>query len=199
MNCAPFDLHDYYFEVLQAEQQRAVDEHLGRCGDCAGELERMRLTGLALAALPDEEIPRRIGFVSDKVFEPSVIARWWQSLWMSGARMASASIALLAVAVLVHAFRPQPVPDVAAISRTTTVASAPMDTAAVQAMVDRAVAKSVSVTEAKYEVKLKQIMTENTRQKMTIERAAEQIDAMDRRERVMMVASNRESGPVTGQ
>jgi hypothetical protein len=48
-------------------------------------------------------------------------------------------------------------------------------------------------------VKLQQIVAENARQKMVIERAAETIDTMDRRSRVMMVASNRESGPVPGQ
>jgi hypothetical protein len=115
---------------------------------------------------------------------------------MSGARMASASVALLAVAILVHAFRPVPEPkfDPPVVAR----AAAP-DPAAIQAAVDRAVAKAVSATEARYDVKLQQIVAENGRQKLMIERAAETIEAMDRRERVMMVASNRESGSGIGQ
>jgi negative regulator of sigma E activity len=197
MNCSPFDLRDYYFEVLPAEQRRAVEGHLAGCEGCAGELERVRLTGMALAAVAEEEIPRRIGFVSDKVFEPSPLARWWQAFWMSGARMASAAMALLAVAILVHAFyRPQPVE----VTRgNPIVVAAAADPAAIQAAVDRAVAKAVSATEARYDIKLQQIVAENGRQKLVIQRAAETIEAMDRRERVMMVASNRESMPVMGQ
>jgi hypothetical protein len=197
MSCAPFDLHDYYFEALPEEQRRAVAQHVTACEECAGELERVRLTGMALAAVPEEEIPRRIGFVSDKVFEPSPVARWWQAFWMSGARMASAAVALLAVAILVHAFRPISEPRVD--PPPAVVAAGAPDQSAIQAAVDRAVAKAVSVTEARYDVKLQQIVAENGRQKMMIERAAETIEAMDRRERVMMVASNRESGSVIGQ
>ena len=37
---------------------------------------RARLTLDALSTLREEEVPRRIAFVSDKVFEP----RWWQKL-----------------------------------------------------------------------------------------------------------------------
>jgi anti-sigma-K factor RskA len=197
MSCSPFDLRDYYFEDLPAEQRRAVEQHLAGCEDCAGELERVRLTGMALAAVPEEEIPRRIGFVSDKVFEPSPVARWWQAFWLSGARMASASVALLAVAILVHAFRPVAEPRIDKAPVVATAAAA--DPAAIQAAVDRAVLKAVSATEARYDVKLQQIVAENGRQKMMIQRAAETIEAMDRRERVMMVASNRESGQVIGQ
>jgi hypothetical protein len=197
MSCAPFDLRDYYFEALPEEQRRAVEEHVVRCEECAGELERVRVTGMALATVPEEELPRRIGFVSDKVFEPSPVARWWQAFWMSGARMASASVALLAVAILVHAFyQPR---RVEVTTGTPLVVAAAADPAAIQAAVDRAVAKAVNATEARYDVKLQQIVAENARQKMVIERAAETIDTMDRRSRVMMVASNRESGPVPGQ
>jgi hypothetical protein len=174
-----------------------VEEHVVRCEECAGELERVRVTGMALATVPEEELPRRIGFVSDKVFEPSPVARWWQAFWMSGARMASASVALLAVAILVHAFyQPR---RVEVTTGTPLVVAAAADPAAIQAAVDRAVAKAVNATEARYDVKLQQIVAENARQKMVIERAAETIDTMDRRSRVMMVASNRESGPVPGQ
>jgi len=192
MNCAPFDLRDYYFEALPSEQHRAVEEHLGRCEECAGELARVRLTSLALTAIPEEEIPRRIAFVSDKVFAPSPVARWWQSLWVSGARMAAASMALLAVAILVHAFRPQT--TVVSSLNPPHVVAASVDQAAVEAAVNRAVDKAVSVTEARYDAKLKQIVAENARQKLIIERAAETIDVMDLRGRAALVASNRPPG-----
>jgi len=197
MNCSPFDLSDYYFEALPQEQRRAVEDHVGRCEACAGELERIRLTGLALAAIPEEEVPRRIGFVSDKVFEPSPVARWWQALWMSGARMASASVALLAVAILVHAFRPQRI-EVTHGGNPVVLAAA-ADPATLQSAIDRAVAKAVSATEARYDVKLQQIVAENGKQKMMLERAAETIDTMDRRSRAVMVADNRPSGLAPGQ
>ena len=52
---------------LAADQQPAIQEHLAVCGECALELDRLRVTMAALRILPDCEIPQRIGFVSDKV------------------------------------------------------------------------------------------------------------------------------------
>jgi len=60
----------------------------------------LNLTRSALASLEDEEMPRRIAFVSDRVFEP----RWWQTMWRSGPAMGFASAALLAAAILAHGF-----------------------------------------------------------------------------------------------
>jgi len=40
----------------------------------------IRLTRQALSHLREEEIPRRIAFVSDKVFEPTRFARWWSGM-----------------------------------------------------------------------------------------------------------------------
>ena len=80
MNCSPFDLRDYWFEELAAEERLEVERHLAGCTGCREELERLRGTQQALLRLKDEEIPRRIAFVSDKVFEPSRAARWWAAL-----------------------------------------------------------------------------------------------------------------------
>src|ERR1041384_966788 len=77
MNCCPFDLRDYWFEELGSTEKRQVESHLEACAGCREELERLRVTGRALLSLKDEEMPRRIAFVSDKVFEPSPVARWW--------------------------------------------------------------------------------------------------------------------------
>jgi hypothetical protein len=50
-------------------------------------------------------MPHRIAFVSDKIFEP----RGWAWLWNSAPRLGFVSAALLAAAILVHAFtRPAP-------------------------------------------------------------------------------------------
>jgi hypothetical protein len=106
MNCAPFDLKDYLFGELPEEGRRQVEQHLAVCEPCREEFERLRLTQAALAALRDEEPPRRIAFVSDKVFEP----RWWQRLWRSGPQLGFASALALAAAIVAHGYlaRPQP-------------------------------------------------------------------------------------------
>ncbi len=80
MPCCPFDLRDYHLDELHAEQRRQVESHVAVCGACREELDRLRLTRQALLRLPEEEIPRRIAFVSDKVFEPVWYARWWAAL-----------------------------------------------------------------------------------------------------------------------
>jgi len=102
MSCSPYDLKDYFFEELAPAERGLVEEHLKQCPGCRGELGRLQVTGSALHAMRDEEPPRRIAFVSDKVLEP----RWWQRLWQSGPQLGFAAAAMLAVAILVHAFEP---------------------------------------------------------------------------------------------
>lgn len=116
MSCSPYDLKDFFFGELEAAERSRVEDHLDECAECRQEYERLGFTRTALHSLRDEELPRRIAFVSDKVFEP----RWWQTLWHSGPRLGFASAAMLAAAILVHGFtRPAPavlpVPDAAAI------------------------------------------------------------------------------------
>ena len=97
MNCCPFDLRDYWFEELGSAEKRQVEAHLEGCAGCREELERLRVTGRALLALKDEEMPRRIAFVSDKVFEPSPVARWWAAFSLRAPRLALSTALLLAV------------------------------------------------------------------------------------------------------
>jgi len=94
------NLRDYAFDELPAGERLAVEQHLAACGECSLELDRLRLTAAALRALPDREIPQRIAFVSDKVFEPSLAAR----LWNSAARLGFASACVLAAALVVLAY-----------------------------------------------------------------------------------------------
>ena len=77
MNCALVDLKAYFLGELDSHERTLVESHASACQNCHEELERLRITQTALAALPQEEVPQRIAFVSDKVFEP----RWWQSIW----------------------------------------------------------------------------------------------------------------------
>ncbi len=74
MKCSQFDLKDYVFGELSAVQRKAVDQHIASCATCREELERLTVTQAALATMRDEDPPRRIAFVSDKVFEPNVVA-----------------------------------------------------------------------------------------------------------------------------
>jgi anti-sigma factor RsiW len=99
------ELRDYAVGELPANARSEIAKHAAVCAECASELNSLRFTAAALRALPDEEIPRRIGFVSDKVFEPSPVARWLQSFWNSAARLGFASACLLAVAITTFALR----------------------------------------------------------------------------------------------
>jgi hypothetical protein len=116
-------------------------------------LERLKVTQTALLSLEDQDPPQRIAFVSDKVFEP----RWYETIWRSGPVMGFASAAVLAVAILVHAFaRPVGMP----------AKSAQVDTAQIEQRVeqevhtrlDAAVSKAVSVAEARQDQKTIQIL-----------------------------------------
>jgi anti-sigma factor RsiW len=148
MSCSPYDLKDFFFGELEAAQCRQVEEHLQGCPECREEFERLRLTRTALDSLREEEPPRRIAFVSDTVFEP----RWWQALWHSGPRLGFASAAVLALAILVHAFtRPSPssapAPDMAAIQARVNVEVDRRIEAAVRAAVAESEARQAKQTE----------------------------------------------------
>jgi anti-sigma factor RsiW len=103
------DLRDYAVGEIEADRQPALEQHLAACGDCTLELDRMRLTTAALRSLPDREVPQRIAFVSDKVFEPSPVSRWFAGSWFAGfwnsaARLGFASACVLAAALVVFAY-----------------------------------------------------------------------------------------------
>jgi hypothetical protein len=128
MSCPEFDLKGYILKELPRDEARATELHAAGCGACREELERLSLTFTALRAVPEEEMPRRIAFVSDKVFEP----KWWQAWLNSGPRMALVSSLVLAVAILAHGvIRPVPVAGPAAPA---------LDTAVIEARVNREVA-----------------------------------------------------------
>jgi anti-sigma factor RsiW len=144
MSCSPFDLRDYLFDELAEENRRQVDQHVRSCGTCHEELERLRITQTTLLALREEEVPQRIGFVSDKVFEPSGVRRVWQAFWGSSARLGFASAAMLSVALMFFTFFRQ-APAAAS--------AAPLDTSRIEAQVaarvSAAVEKAVSESETR--------------------------------------------------
>ena len=121
------DWKAYALGELDAESRRQAEAHASACPSCREELDAVRVTLDALSTLREEEIPRRIAFVSDKVFEP----RWWQMFL----RPSFAAACVIAAAILVHAFVRPP---------------APADSVAVQATVNAAVTKAVTDVEERH-------------------------------------------------
>jgi len=127
-------LRDYAFDELPAGERAGMEQHIRQCSDCALELDQLRLTSAALRVIPDREIPQRIAFVSDKVFEPS----WFARFWNSGARLGFASACVVAGALIVSAWHVAPGSRPAEVRPIVQAASVP------QEQIDAAVAKAVS-------------------------------------------------------
>jgi anti-sigma factor RsiW len=145
MTCSAVDLKAYFLGELAQPEKASVDDHVRACQGCREELDQLRLTQTALLSLEEEEIPQRIAFVSDKVFEP----RWWQTIWRSGPAMGFASAAMLAVAILAHGFvRPVAAPATTQASIDTTQIEQRIERE-VNARLEATVAKAVSDSEAK--------------------------------------------------
>ena len=110
MSCSPFDLRDYFLKELERPQQLEVEAHVRNCAACREELERLGAAEAALFSLRDEEIPQRIAFVSDQIFEPSAVRRWLTAFWGSTPRLGFASAAMLSAALVFFALYHPPAP-----------------------------------------------------------------------------------------
>ncbi len=97
MSQAPHDLRDYLFDELNPEEQAAVEAYLSTSPEAREEMGRLLLTQQALRSVSDEEVPRRIGFISDKVFEPSLARRWWLGFWNAAPHFGFSMAAVLVV------------------------------------------------------------------------------------------------------
>jgi hypothetical protein len=129
VSCTDFDWKAY--ALGEMKDRAEAEAHAHGCARCREELAEVRLTLDALSTLREEEIPRRIAFVSDKVFEP----RWWQKLWSPS----FAAGCVIAAAILVHAFaRP----------------------AGMDQTIDRAVAKAVAETEQRHAEQLQNLLAD---------------------------------------
>ena len=131
MSCEAYDWKSYALGEMDRPARREAEAHAGVCPACREELAGLRLTLDALSTLREEEIPRRIGFVSDQIFEPRWYQRLFQSLWTPN----FAAACLIAGAILVHAFR-----------------SPAADPTVVNAQINAAVAKAVAVMQAQQEL-----------------------------------------------
>jgi hypothetical protein len=193
MSCSPFDLKDYFLQELADPQRRQVEAHVKTCQPCCEELDRLRLTEAALFALREEEIPQRIAFVSDPVFEPSPWRRALSAFWNSGARLGFASAAMLSAALVVFALhRPAPAPVVSVAPATVqaVAAGAPgLTEAEVQARIDAAVAKAVAPLEARQKTQLEQVKADldGARQRLIL--AEQEFDYNYKKEGAGMVSA----------
>lgn len=188
MGCESIDLKGYVLEELPEAEREVVARHAGSCQACGEQLERLRFTQAALASVRDEEIPKRIAFVSDKIFEP----KWWQFLTAAGPRWGFASAAVLALAIVAHGV----------MNRPQVVAPAQPDMVAVQAIVDRqvserlndAVNRAVAQVDARYQKKTAELLAAAEKQselKRQEDRLAfaQNLEVLNKRMNVMYLAS----------
>ena len=158
MSCSPFDLKEYFLRELPSPQRFQVEAHVKTCSPCREELERLQLTEAALFSLRDEEIPQRIAFVSDRIFEPSPFRRWFSGFWGSTARLGFASAAMLSASVLYFAAtRPAPAPDRTAAPTMAAVSPSPQE---IQRQIQQAVSKAVAQLEARQVETNKQLVAD---------------------------------------
>jgi len=191
MSCSPFDLKDYFLQELPSSQRVKLEAHVKTCLTCHEELERLQLTGAALFSLRDEEIPQRIAFVSDQIFEPSPLRRWLSGFWGSTARLAFASAAMLSASILYFAAtRPAPAPGAVA-SRSPAVATVAAQQQ-IQQQIQQAVSNAVTEVEARQAEKTKQLVAyiehQNVETLRSVRWMAGELDANRKRSQVRQMA-----------
>lgn len=186
------ELQAYMLGELPAGRRQEVEQWLSANPEAALEAERLGTVVSALQRLPEEEPPRRIAFVSDKVFEP----KWYERLWNSGPRLAFASAAMLAMSIVTHGVVTAPKAGPAI------VASVPKEVIAqeVNAAVAKAVADVRAVGDAQSQ-KLVATALAEAEKKFALERQADRlaveatIDTLSKQlNRAMYVASYEREG-----
>jgi anti-sigma factor RsiW len=178
MSCSPSDLKDLFFGELTAEQRRCVEQHVATCSGCRDELNSLTATRGALLSVSDEEPPRRIAFVSDKVFEP----RWWQRIWSSGPQLGFVSSCVLAMAILAHALYTPASPVAPPVAPVAALIDESAIEAAVAKRLDAAIQKAVADSEVRQSAKLLEFVnTKLRRSDRQYELLVDYIERMDKR------------------
>ena len=176
-------MRDYAFGELPADRQPELEQHLGVCGECTLELDRLRLTTAALRTLPDREIPQRIAFVSDKVFEPSPVSRFFAGFWNSASRLGFASACVLGAALIVSAYhRPVEVRTVVQAANTSTDVSQQVNDAVTKAVAQVKIedAREIEAVGHKYEQQYQERMAS----------VAENFEMLQKRLGTSLIAAN---------
>ncbi len=142
MNNPEIDLTAYALGDSSPAEREAAAALLASSPEARDEFERLQYTLTALHSVGEEEMPRRIAFISDPVFE----APWWQRLLGSGPRLGFAGASLLAAAITAHGYFMRPLP---------VVVQSPVQSVQISQMdVDSAVAKAVQLIEARQQKQL---------------------------------------------
>jgi hypothetical protein len=193
MSCSPIDIKDYLLNELADSDRRKLEAHIKSCPACREELDRLRLTEAALFSLRDEEIPQRIAFVSDPVFELSGWRRWCAAFWTSPARAGFAAAAMLSAAIVFSAVtrpavpviqaRVQPAP--VAVQTASTISQAEMET-----RIQEAVERALNANQERQTEQVKALVTELGQARQQLKIAAATLDWSDRRQENTRVASN---------
>lgn len=148
MDNPPIDLTAYALGDASPADSAAAAAFLAQSSEAREEFERLQFTLTALHSLRDEEMPRRIAFVSDPVFE----APWWHRLLGSGPRLGFAGASLLAAAITAHGYLMRPLP---------VIAQAPAQIATLsQSDIDSAVVKAVQSIEARQQKQMTVALSE---------------------------------------
>lgn len=162
------DLKAYALGEGSPSERKAIEAQLAQSEDGREELRALEYTLHALKSIPDEEIPRRIAFVSDPVFAPS----WWQRFWQSGPQLGFVSAGLLAAAILGHGALMRPM---AAVAPAAVAMESKLNQTDVDQAVNAAVTKALAGAEA--------------RQKEMLNTALAEVEKRHETERQMMAVS----------
>lgn len=194
MSCSPIDLKDYLLNELADPDRRKLEVHIRTCPACREELDRLRLTEAALFSLREEEIPQRIAFVSDPVFEPSWWRRWWAVFWGSPARLGFVSAAMLSAAILISALtRPGASPGPASFrpAPVSLQATAVIPDAEIERRIQAAVARAVDASQKREMANVRELVSELERTRQQLKLAAAELDMSQRRaDNVRYISSN---------
>ena len=156
MSCASYDLKAYQLGEASVAERRDIEQHARACRTCSDELAQLNLMQAAMMSVRDEDPPRRIAFVSDKVFEPKWYKRPLGAAWGFGA------MAALAGAIMFHAlWNPGAIvtthPLETIVRKSPPIAPAGLTRAAVESMVQNAVLEA----DARGEKRARQLLAES--------------------------------------
>jgi anti-sigma factor RsiW len=172
-SCGRTDLlREYAFEELAPVERGAVEQHVASCEECSLELDRLRLTVAALRVIPDQEIPRRIAFVSDSPARKN----WFGAFWNSAARLGFASACVLSLAMVTLAWHWPAEAPVAAQPST-------VQSGLSQQQMDAAVARAVAQVQA-------EVKTEDERTLKAALEASEQKHEQEHRALLVAMEEN---------
>lgn len=188
MSCDRIDLKAYQWGEASPAEAAKVEQHTALCAACRLELDRLELTQKLLQAMPAEEMPQRIAFVSDKIFEPS----WWQKWLRPNPAWGLASALMLVSAVgLNMLYRPAPLVVKQASGVSMQEVSARMEVEMAR-RVDAAVKQAMSESEAR-QAKLLKATLERAEldHKAELLQVREEIEVMGKRVNTMRVMTAR--------